>query len=1123
MKKWMIFITSSSLLIAALSIYYMSRHISRDDAYAVIGTPEPTKTDGGYGHIIQIRNGSVYTWGLNDNGQLGIGNTTDQYAPQRIPSSSFGGRIPSKVQAGPLVSGLLTEDKNLYLWGQGFPSSPSLRTPGFPVRDFDIGGSGVVNTHGSYAVVSDVDGSVHVWGSGYFGQYGTGFSGYGALGTCTSAYSSSTLQKVMTGGSIADCPDPAFKKIVPGTEQYLTNVNSISINNDNRVTMALTSSNEIYTWGPSYGNFARKNPNITSYTIKKIEAGTNPMFLTDDGKVYYFSGYNGIPKPISLEGTTEQAIDVYAGGGSVLILTESGKLYGIGNNDFGQLGTQIPYSGISFSSAVAKYTGLSDVKRAGLGHYHSIYQTISTDKYFGLGRNSFGQLANINDNSHSTFQLIGSSKAFKLVHATNETSYSIDVNDKLYSWGSNTSDGLLQRSGAINTPLEAFDFTPYGGAKTISGFSPSFVSGGVITGDGSFYNWGNNYKNGNGRYSNPSIPTKLTNNNASLAGENFSFINGYQGMYIGGAINSDGKVFTWGFNEGGSLGIGSFTTDVINGRTEAKAHVGLEKPLLPADKTFTKIVSGNYSQYALSSDGLVYSWGYNTSNKLGYSSGTNPTPRTITSLPPIKDIASGYDHILLLDTDGFVWSIGANQYGQLGLGHTNSVTLPVKISSLSSIKSIAAGQHFSFAINSSNELYGWGRNQYGQLGLADRNNRNEPRKVPVSDVSKVSGGNAHTLLLTLDGKMYSSGSDSQGQLGLSQSQINDESSEIIYKPMLTLDMTNNEEYQPNDTLIIKGIVESENIGTVNQIGYRIEGNSVNLSGLIETYTTSSTPQSFTKNIPLDTGHPLGGYTVYVTVTTSTGLETVSSVNYSILDKIPPSLILTPADRLNWDGSPLSATLSSADTGGSGYRGIRYAWSKSTAVPTTGWSNFDSRSSFTLNQATTGTWYLHAEASDQAGNLTYKMGGPYRFGEFSLRIPGSVTLPPVTLDGTVKTAKAAFSPELIVTETTDRGAGWNLSVKATPFTSPEGLTLPANSLAVVFPSLGSVSGGGSRLIDNGTYNNIYSASPANAYGVFTGAFGADSVTLTLNPAAVTNRNRSSETFTSTIEWVLSSSP
>lgn len=76
--------------------------------------------------------------------------------------------------------------------------------------------------------------------------------------------------------------------------------------------------------------------------------------------------------------------------------------------------------------------------------------------------------------------------------------------------------------------------------------------------------------------------------------------------------------------------------------------------------------------------------------------------------------AAGDNHYLVLMADGTLWSLGKNQYGQLGDGTTTDRQQPVKI--LSNVKSIACGSNHSLAVLNDGTLWAFGQNQNGQLG-----------------------------------------------------------------------------------------------------------------------------------------------------------------------------------------------------------------------------------------------------------------------------------------------------------------------------------------------------------------------------------------------------------------------
>lgn len=91
----------------------------------------------------------------------------------------------------------------------------------------------------------------------------------------------------------------------------------------------------------------------------------------------------------------------------------------------------------------------------------------------------------------------------------------------------------------------------------------------------------------------------------------------------------------------------------------------------------------------------------------------------ITELDNIVDIAAGNKHFLFLDSDGAVYAMGDNQYGQLGNNSTVDSLYPTQITQLASmlIEKIFSEGNKCWGINDSGNVYAWGENQYGELGL----------------------------------------------------------------------------------------------------------------------------------------------------------------------------------------------------------------------------------------------------------------------------------------------------------------------------------------------------------------------------------------------------------------------
>jgi X-linked retinitis pigmentosa GTPase regulator len=79
----------------------------------------------------------------------------------------------------------------------------------------------------------------------------------------------------------------------------------------------------------------------------------------------------------------------------------------------------------------------------------------------------------------------------------------------------------------------------------------------------------------------------------------------------------------------------------------------------------------------------------------------------------VKQIVCGEAHTHILSQDGFVYSMGINHYGVLGLGvndmKLSNVTEPQLITTLSSIAQLATGRAHSLALAADRKIYAWGR------------------------------------------------------------------------------------------------------------------------------------------------------------------------------------------------------------------------------------------------------------------------------------------------------------------------------------------------------------------------------------------------------------------------------
>ncbi|MFH9728506.1 RCC1 domain-containing protein [Streptomyces sp. NPDC017254] len=125
-------------------------------------------------HAAALReDGTVWTWGRNTDGQLGIGSTTDQNTPKKVP-----GLVDAvAVAIGCYHTVALTADGTVKAWGRGAygqlgnDSTDSSPSP-VDVKHLDDVASIHSGSYHSFAVLDD--GSVRAWGWNTAGQLGDG-------------------------------------------------------------------------------------------------------------------------------------------------------------------------------------------------------------------------------------------------------------------------------------------------------------------------------------------------------------------------------------------------------------------------------------------------------------------------------------------------------------------------------------------------------------------------------------------------------------------------------------------------------------------------------------------------------------------------------------------------------------------------------------------------------------------------------------------------------------------------------------------------------------------------------------------------------------------------------------
>lgn len=146
----------------------------------------------------------------------------------------------------------------------------------------------------------------------------------------------------------------------------------------------------------------------------------------------------------------------------------------------------------------------------------------------------------------------------------------------------------------------------------------------------------------------------------------------------------------------------------------------------------------------------------------------SPLPIPIPSGDYVNLVSAGYRHSLFVNSDGWLFGMGGNGSGQLGLGDETDRNVATLIPTEARIQLVSAGRYCSLFVDENGALWGMGDNNEGQLGIPSRFGQNvlRPERIATSGkVIAVSAGSFHSLFVTEDGQMWGMGDSGSGQLG----------------------------------------------------------------------------------------------------------------------------------------------------------------------------------------------------------------------------------------------------------------------------------------------------------------------------------------------------------------------
>jgi alpha-tubulin suppressor-like RCC1 family protein len=328
-------------------------------------------------HNLAIKaDGTLWAWGNNTFGELGVGDFLAKHVPTRVGSDS--GWV--NVTAGENQSLAIKGDGTLWAWGRngilGFNDTANRCVPTQVGTDKNWLGSTIV-TSGYIKLVIKSDGTLWAWGSNGFGQLGLGDKDNRGIpaqvGTDTDwkeiilkPYESTHVIAKKTDGSIWAWGDNRCGQLGLGDKIDRYNPTRVGIDTDwdkvvvgSNYTIAKKTNGTLWAWGSDANGRLGLGNIVESLNPKQIGADDDWEKITSGG--YYtiaiktngtlwswgsnWSGWLGVGDTVARSIPTQVGIDsswgnadIYAVYGSSVSLKADGTIWAWGLNGCGQLG-----------------------------------------------------------------------------------------------------------------------------------------------------------------------------------------------------------------------------------------------------------------------------------------------------------------------------------------------------------------------------------------------------------------------------------------------------------------------------------------------------------------------------------------------------------------------------------------------------------------------------------------------------------------------------------------------------------------------------------------------------------------------------------------------------------------
>jgi alpha-tubulin suppressor-like RCC1 family protein len=706
-----------------------------------------TSINSPYDHAVALtESGKIFSWGPNDEGQIGNGTTEAVFTPKQITAAAR----YEQVASGADFTAALDAQGRLWTWGanaEGQLGDGTTNAHTVPALAKTTNRFSQIFAGKNFAIALTENGEMFSWGANGSGQLGDGTT-------------TPRLEPAPTAGA----------------EQWST----VSVNIQSETVLAVSEDNRLFSWGANPNGelgsgvdwrkqqtdentrVARQIEGIKADDQRRKQALINQCVATaraeDDTRVASVVVPTPIPVPTptaspapnpsasptatpsptptptptptappvdyvtpctaevnqtfkntdtsnikpavipepELKGNSSEPVNLVPNVRfeTVALGTQNGyavdvvdRLYAWGSDANGQTGLNIDDAKTHTQVPVSMFTKVTDVAAGD----KFAAATTTDSRLYVWGENSHGELMSDPAKEAKLLTPTRRGDTFISVTAGPNSVYAQTNTTTTQAWGDN-SEGRLGTGSAEERVFVPTEMTSK--MRSVSLFNTGGVGLNIAN---QLVAWG---KNTNGEFGNGSVGTEPVREVTAKVIDKFSTVKA--GYLYSLAVDDNGQ--TWGWGSGTTNLIGAAAAPGANSYPVALPDLGTNVTELAAGKTVAAAMNEN----------TLFVWG-----------GSQGQETQQLSIEGLKQLDAGDDQVLVLTNDNKVINVAANAEGTF---EEDDVT-PAP----GEFTTISAGNNTSFAVSKDGVLYGWGDNRNGVLQL-DGNQKTDV-KLNVKNVS----------------------------------------------------------------------------------------------------------------------------------------------------------------------------------------------------------------------------------------------------------------------------------------------------------------------------------------------------------------------------------------------------